>query len=365
MVCTKCGAGLMDSDQFCPKCGTRVIKERRCPDCGAVLREGTKFCHKCGRMVEASGGGSRAEDMEDIPMDAIERNILSETEAELKADRRRERTSGGEGSGRGSSSRNMSGSVSPARGTGVRRASGGEGSGRGSGTRSMSGSEKSARGTGTRNASGNTPVRRKESEPAVRRKTSVPAPPPQGKKSYYRDEDWEDDWDDDDEDWEEDDWDDDDEGVDFITVMTAALGCVILVVVALVGFNLYKQYAPKNYDKAGTESSEDGRIDEGNEDGQESGDGQSGEDDQSGQEMQSDENAGIGNDDKNTYKLKIVSNVNVRDQPSTSGTNVLKVAKAGETYACKGSAGDGNWYEIVLEDGSAGYVFTDYVEVEE
>lgn len=399
MVCTKCGAGLMDSDQFCPKCGTRVIKERRCPDCGAVLREGTKFCHKCGRMVEASGGGSRAEDMEDIPMDAIERNILSETEAELKADRRRERASGGEGSGRGSSSRSMSGSESPARGTSVRRASGGEGSGRGSGTRSMSGSESPARGTGTRSASGsagsgrgngsrstsgssrnasgsetshgsasrNTPVRRKESEPAVRRKTSVPAPPPRGKRSYYRDEDWEDDWDDDDEDWEDDDWDDDDdEGVDLITVMTAALGCVILVVVALVGFNLYKQYAPKNYDKAGTESSEDGRSDEGNEDGQESGDGQSGDDDQSGQEMQSDENAGIGNgDDKNTYKLKIVSNVNVRDQPSTSGTNVLKVAKAGETYACKGSAGDGNWYEIVLEDGSAGYVFTDYVEVEE
>lgn len=92
MICTKCGAGLRESDQFCPKCGTRVIKEMRCPDCGAALREGTKFCHKCGSMVERSegSGGAGVENMEDIPMDAIERNILSETEAELKVDRRRE-----------------------------------------------------------------------------------------------------------------------------------------------------------------------------------------------------------------------------------------------------------------------------------
>ncbi|MCI9314973.1 MAG: zinc-ribbon domain-containing protein, partial [Lachnospiraceae bacterium] len=81
MICTKCGAGLRESDQFCPKCGTRVIKEMRCPDCGAALREGTKFCHKCGSMVERSegSGGAGVENMEDIPMDAIERNILSET----------------------------------------------------------------------------------------------------------------------------------------------------------------------------------------------------------------------------------------------------------------------------------------------
>ncbi|MDE6995151.1 MAG: SH3 domain-containing protein, partial [Lachnospiraceae bacterium] len=63
-------------------------------------------------------------------------------------------------------------------------------------------------------------------------------------------------------------------------------------------------------------------------------------------------------------ELMIVSNVNVRDQPSTTGTNVLKVAKAGETYVCNGYTEDGTWYEIVLEDGTVGYVFHEYVSVE-
>ena len=63
--------------------------------------------------------------------------------------------------------------------------------------------------------------------------------------------------------------------------------------------------------------------------------------------------------------LTIVSNVNVRDNPSTEGTNVIKVAKAGETYECYGSVEDGNWYEIRLEDGTTGYVFKDYVMIEE
>ncbi len=389
MICTKCGAGLRESDQFCPKCGTRVIKEMRCPDCGAALREGTKFCHKCGSMVERSegSGGAGVENMEDIPMDAIERNILSETEAELKVDRRRERASGsggsvrggsarsggaGEGSGRGSGSRSSSGGNGSGRGTSVRRASDSEG--RGSGARGSLGGESqsrqsrsgsssgggSSRGPAARNASG----RRRESEPEVRRKSSVPAPPPRGNRYSYRDEDWDDDWNDEDDDWEDDDWDDDeDERVDLITIMTAALGCVILVVVALVGFNLYTQYAPKNYDQAETESSEDGQGGEGSEGSQNNGDSQEG---QNGQEVDGVESEIIESDnDKNTYKLKIVSNVNVRDQPSKSGTNVIKVAKAGETYTCKGSAGGGEWYEIVLEDGSTGYVFTDYVEVEE
>ena len=43
MICTKCGARIMENDQFCPKCGARVIKDKRCPDCGALLRDGVKF----------------------------------------------------------------------------------------------------------------------------------------------------------------------------------------------------------------------------------------------------------------------------------------------------------------------------------
>lgn len=61
--------------------------------------------------------------------------------------------------------------------------------------------------------------------------------------------------------------------------------------------------------------------------------------------------------------LTIVSNVNVRDNPSTQGTNVIKVAKAGETYEYISIEPDGEWYDIILEDGSIGYVFKDYVKV--
>ena len=61
--------------------------------------------------------------------------------------------------------------------------------------------------------------------------------------------------------------------------------------------------------------------------------------------------------------LIIVSNVNVRDKPSTQGTNVIKVAKAGETYEYTNVEPGGEWYEIILEDGSIGYVFKDYIEV--
>ena len=56
--------------------------------------------------------------------------------------------------------------------------------------------------------------------------------------------------------------------------------------------------------------------------------------------------------------------MNVRDQPSTNGTNVLKVAQAGETYVCNGVTEDNEWYEIVLEDGTVAYVNYKYVTVE-
>lgn len=61
--------------------------------------------------------------------------------------------------------------------------------------------------------------------------------------------------------------------------------------------------------------------------------------------------------------LKIDSNVNVRDNPSTEGTNIIKVAKAGDMYQHLGQTEDENWYIILLEDGSIGYVFKDYVTV--
>ena len=96
MICTKCGARIMENDQFCPKCGARAIKDKRCPDCGALLRDGVKFCPECGRAV---GGRRKApavsDETLDIPIEAIERNILSETAAEIKSDHAPRRSASG------------------------------------------------------------------------------------------------------------------------------------------------------------------------------------------------------------------------------------------------------------------------------
>lgn len=284
MKCTNCGASILETDQFCPKCGAKAIKDRKCPDCGAVLREGTKFCHKCGRLIAGENRGRNVSDETlDIPIDAIERNILSETAAEIKADSR----------------------------TAVKSSS---------------------------------PKTKRTAEESPQKK-SAPAAPPKKRTVYREEEDWEED------DWEEEDWDDDDdndEGVDVITIMTAIVGCVLLVVVAVLGYHLYRQYAPKNYKNLAEESeieSEDGDAEI------------------PGQEMEDGWEVEIG-EPETTYTLTVTHNVNVRDKPSTSGTNILKVAKEGETYSSYGSV-DGEWYEILLEDGSVGYVFYEYVTVDD
>ena len=70
MICTKCGARLMETDQFCPKCGAKVvkaIKEKRCTECGEILRDGVKFCPGCGRAV---GGKSSRPVVSDETLDA-------------------------------------------------------------------------------------------------------------------------------------------------------------------------------------------------------------------------------------------------------------------------------------------------------
>lgn len=276
MKCTNCGANLLETDQFCPKCGAKAIKDRRCPDCGAVLREGTKFCHKCGRPVADRDSGRKVSDETlDIPIDAIERNILSETAAEIKAD--------------------------------------------------------------PRTAVKNTPPKKKASADKPPQKKSAPASYPK-KRTVYREE----------EDWEEDDWDDDDEGVDVITIMTVIAGCLLLIVVAVLGYHLYRQYAPKNY----------GNLVEESEVESEDGDAEI-----PGQEMEDGWEVEIG-EHETPYTLIVTHNVNVRDNPSTSESNILKVAKEGETYTCYGSV-NGEWYEILLEDGTVGYVFYEYVTVDE
>lgn len=59
--------------------------------------------------------------------------------------------------------------------------------------------------------------------------------------------------------------------------------------------------------------------------------------------------------------LTIISDVNIRDNPDTDNSNVIKVAKASETYEYLGLAGEGHWYIIFLEDGTKGYVSKKYV----
>ena len=308
MICTKCGERLMEKDQFCPKCGAKVIKERRCPDCGEILRDGVRFCPGCGRAV---GEKRRAQTVsngtvDDIPIDAIERNILSETAAEIKAERRVQPAAPRRKADRGAAS---AGEAERGRNTG--------------------GSSRTA-----------APAKKKQ---------NVDPQPPRRKKTVYREED---DWEYED-DWDDEDWDDDDEeGMDPITIMTVVVGCVLLIVVAFLGFHFYRQYVPRDYEGAAEQGEEQKEQNQTEQDGGES-DG-SGDD---GQEQ-------TGSISGDASELKIVANVNVRDQPSTSGTNVLRVAKAGETYVCNGSTKDGQWYEIVLEDGTIGYIFYEYVSVQ-
>lgn len=341
MICKECGAGLMETDQFCPKCGTRVIKEMRCPDCGAVLREGTKFCHKCGRLIGGGSGRKKTDEAEDVSIDAMEQNILSETAAEIKAGRNAEREP----------RRPSSSAGKPARSSAPKS------------TVSRSGSEhaSSARSTSSRGASEHAPASKSTSarssaertspskSTSAKRHSSIPEPPRKNKKRMdYREDDWEE------EDWEdEDDWDEDDEeGVDVITIMTVVIGCVLLIVVAVLGYNLYKQYAPKNYGKESEvledENAADVDAEEQTEpvevyepDGEPAADGDG------------------------SYQIIVTGKeVNVRDQPSTSGTKVLGKVREGEVYTCYGTAEDGQWYEIRLEDGTPGYVFHQYVSVE-
>lgn len=276
MKCTNCGAELLDTDQFCNKCGQKVVRQRKCPDCGTILRDGTKFCHKCGRLVDGSDAETVVEpktDTLDIPIEVIEQNILSETEAEMGSARERM-------------------------------------------------------------------LDRARMENAAQHRKPATKKPVYEKYEEDEDDDYEEDVDYEDEEYDEDDYEEDDtegEGrkVDIMTIMTVVVGCVLLLLVILLGYHFYRQYVPKNYEQAAEEA------------GQETEDS---EEENGGETVQ--------------MQLTVVSNVNVRDNPNTSGTNVIKVAKAGETYECVGTAGDGNWYEIVLDDGTHGYVYTDYVKVE-
>ena len=284
MKCTNCGAHLMDTDQFCPKCGAKAVKDNRCPECGALLREGTKFCHKCGCPVNGAEQDDTVTDKTlDIPIDVIERNILSETAAEVSVQKH-------------------------------------------AAAKSAPSPKKTS-----------TPASAKKKEPvpaAPKRKEPVPAAPKR-KDAGYREEDW-----------EEEEWDDEEESVDIITIMTAIVGCVLLVVVAVLGYHMYQRYVPKNYGDA-VQKSEDGDTDV------------------TGQELEEQQLQDEISEPVSDHYVAVIKNVNVRDNPSTTDSNVLKVAQAGEVYPYSGTSEDGEWIKILLDDNSVGYVFHEYVTVNE
>ena len=60
-------------------------------------------------------------------------------------------------------------------------------------------------------------------------------------------------------------------------------------------------------------------------------------------------------------RIQILSNVNVRNKPTTEDSEVLMVAKTGEIYEYYELVED-SWYHIKLEDGKDGYVSKNYVE---
>lgn len=251
MVCKKCGASLLSEDQFCPECGAKVIRKRRCPECGETLREGIRFCPSCGAEVG-----------EDMP--------------------------------------------------------------------------------------------KRKADPEAPRKKANAAPPP--KKRPVRDErpprrrDWEDD------DWDDEDEDDDEESVDVLSIMTVAVGCILLVILVVLGFKMYQRYVPKNYDKAASEQEEEQSDEMADE--EEQGDGQRLEDPAEEEEAESETVSIEGT-------IITVSDVRIRDNPSTQGTTVITTAKKGDTFEYSEVVEGGHWYKILLPEEYGyeyGYVSADYVE---
>ena len=284
MVCKKCGAHLLEDDQFCPECGAKVIRKKRCPECGEALREGTRFCPSCGTEI----GEAR------------------EAAPKKKAD------------------------------------------------------------------SEAAPRRREDSDEQPRKRPNPDSPPkkkgnpvpPQKKRPVQREEprrrrDWEE------EDWDDDE-DDEEESVDFLSIMTVAVGCILLVIVAVLGYNLYQRYVPKDYERAAEEQQE--------EEAQEGEDGQDGEEEsQDGEEggqtleEQTQEEGAEVSESESGGTLVTIADVRIRTSPSTgSDSTVIRTAKTGETFEYIEAVEGGAWYQVVLtgEEYDYGYISADYVETQ-
>ena len=127
-------------------------------------------------------------------------------------------------------------------------------------------------------------------------------------------------------------------GSPFYNTVWAFLPPVVAIALAI-GFVFWQRNRTPDYGEPG-ETTEQGQETDGEEEGGEGG------------ELSSADTKG---------RIQILSNVNVRNKPTTEGSEVMMVAKTGDTYEYYELV-DGAWYHIKLEDGRDGYVSKKYVE---
>lgn len=259
----------------------------KCRKCGAMIRDTDVYCAKCGWKVERKNRYPRQETLE-IPIAAIEQNIIETTEKELD------------------------GIARPLKDNYAKMNN-----------------------------------RKKYLEEDYREASYEEIDYEEMEdEEYYGDD--EEDYEEIEDDYEEDDFDDieDEDEEDgrnrLFTIMMAGTAFLILAIAAFVGFRLIRNLPIRNYGSGHKSIVKEDEPDA----------------------WEDDELTGEGAGDILAGTIVIQSNVNVRDNPSTENSQILKVAKAGEHYEYFGMSEDGSWYIVLLEDGSKAYIFKDYAAVE-
>jgi len=130
---------------------------------------------------------------------------------------------------------------------------------------------------------------------------------------------------------------DEDEEDSKLKIVTTVLGIAVLVVVLAVAYILWSRNASSD-ENDGPKQEEEYSEDE-----------EAGQVSEDGQEVQG--------------RIQVLTNVNIRNKPSTEDSKVLMVAKKGETYEYFDLI-DNAWYHIRLSDGTEAYISasSEYVE---
>lgn len=306
MICKFCGTELLDSDTFCIHCGKKVEKENKCHKCGEILREGTKFCPKCGVEIVHDEDDDIPVTGEmkttDIPFDLIEQTIIFDAEQQVK-------------------SRDYKDNISDY---------------------SIEDSKYSDADYNENEEYSNNGY----DEDEEYSDNGYDEGEEYSDNGYNEGEEYSDNGYDEGEEYSDYNYDENEEYLDeyseneeeykspkIVTIIMIIAGILILLGIAAIFFSL-KNKSTSNEVEEVTEQVED--IEE---------------------EEQISNLKGT---------VSIIKNVNVRNNPTTDGSEVLCVAKEGEVYEFLGYSNDSkNWVQIQLQDGSNGYVYKDYVSVTE